>query len=142
MRGTGGASVSPGTGRTPASRAVDPSSPPCAGLLTGWGAALLAGLGSALGLDPGLALAVGLDFVLMAGCGASLVEGVGLATVVGVLGPDPSSPPPMGPEPNVGVGDTTTGSPSSGSSWAARTSPTDMNPAIAAPRANRINVPR
>ncbi|MFI7638825.1 hypothetical protein [Nonomuraea sp. NPDC049400] len=122
--------------------------------------ALLAGLGAALERDPGFALAVGLDFVLTAacgagfvlmaacgaefvvGCGARLVVGVGLAAVVGELEPAPSSPPPMGPEPNVGVGDTTTGSPSSGSWWAARTNPTDMNPAIAATRANRINVPR
>ncbi|MBB5777667.1 hypothetical protein [Nonomuraea jabiensis] len=70
----------------------------------------------------------------------------GVGPGVGGLKPGPGAPLPAGADvpasPGAGVCDTTTASPRSGSLPAARTSPTDMNPAIAAAKANRTNVPR
>ncbi|MER6001435.1 hypothetical protein ABT120_22910 [Nonomuraea angiospora] len=70
----------------------------------------------------------------------------GFAPGVGGPEPGPGAPLPAGADmpasPSAGVCDTTTASPRSGSLSAARTSPTDMNPAIAAAKAKRTNVPR
>ncbi|MET7338599.1 hypothetical protein [Nonomuraea sp. NPDC005650] len=85
-------------------------------------------------------------FALAAGSGRAFAVSSGFAAVVGGVEPGPGVPLPVGawmPAPfSAGVCDTTTDSPRSGSLSAARTSPTDMNPAIAAAKAKRTSVPR
>ncbi|WP_431926532.1 hypothetical protein [Nonomuraea jabiensis] len=86
---------------------------------------------------------VGCCFALGVSSGFAPGVGSGLAPGVGGLKPGPGAPLPAGADmPGPGVCDTTTASPRSGSLSAARTSPTDMNPAIAAAKPNRTNVPR
>ncbi|MEV4353708.1 hypothetical protein [Nonomuraea sp. NPDC049625] len=144
-----GCGLTPAAGWDPASAAGrDPAS------AAGWDPAFAAGpdLASAAGCDAvpvaggGVVPVVGSCFV--PGVSSGLAPGVRPGFAPGVEGPEPGPGAPllagadMPASPSAGVCDTTTASPRSGSLSAARTSPTDMNPAIAAAKAKRTNVPR